>query len=298
MAVDIGFDESGDRNTLLLSAQVGVVGKVRKMGTAWKTRLFRDNVDYFHAVEYDRSSGVFGHLDRRARKELLHCLGSHLRKKMLFGITVKIDPHSYKLRTDNKFRSQWATAYPLAMQAIMLITAIALEKQKLGNEVNIVLESGHANVNQALDILLRMKQVQDSGKRELPLRILSAEIGCKVDYPILQAADMLAYSEWQSLNQTRGDIYDELHAKGSRYLVCFMDMDKTGITDEALTIAKRSDEAKPIVKLIDWYGKKGIQRGKQIDDLTERIREFRQKYAEVDGCAAQSNQGETGGGKG
>ena len=71
MAVDMGFDESGSHDILLVSVQVGVVQRAKKLKTAWKTILRENCVPYFHSVDYDNfDKGVFRHLDREAALEV------------------------------------------------------------------------------------------------------------------------------------------------------------------------------------------------------------------------------------
>lgn len=279
MAVSIGFDESGSGDTLLMSAQIGVCQKARKMNTKWKARLKQAHIPFFHSVDYEKSGGVFRGLSRDDRRELLRDLAVHLRTRMFFGMTAKITISSYNAKTDNKFRSSWAAAYSFAMQLVMLQTSIVLDAFGLGDEVNVILEDGHRNAMQAMDILQRMKKARETGTTKVPLRVLSSTLGSKADYPILQAADMLGYSEWQNLSQgLQGDIYNELHidVAHTRYQVGYLDLDDE-IVDIALNIAKRSDRAKALVKKANWHNRTQSHEG-----LEETIRQIKEYEAERD----------------
>ncbi|HEY1801893.1 MAG TPA: hypothetical protein VGG46_13240 [Terriglobales bacterium] len=286
MAVDMGFDESGSHDILLLSVQVGVVQKARRMKTAWKTLLREAKIPFFHSVDYGNfSKGIFKHLSRDERQELLSSLSGNLRKRMLFGITGKVTISNWNSKTDPKFRGEWAAAYSFAMQMLMLETRVILEKLRVGYDVNILLEDGHKNAGQAINILRSIKEKNKHRPEDAVLNILTEGLGSKTDYPILQAADMLGYSEWQSLIQSNREIYDALHVKGSRYFTVYMDMDKH-LVDPALEIAKRSDAAKAIFRELDRYRRTGSVEG--LKEAGKRIREFRQKYEEVDN---NSNRG-------
>jgi len=259
MAVDMGFDESGSHDILLVSVQVGVVQRAKKLKTAWKTILRENCVPYFHSVDYDNfDKGIFRHLDRGARNRLLRSLGGHLRRRMLFGITGKITVSAYNAKTDNRFRSEWSAAYGFAMSMLMLQTRILLDGSGLGDEVNVLIEDGHKNSGQALQIVQRIKRAKERGSSEPALHVLSAALGSKADHPILQAADMLGYSEWQRLIHGQQEIYEELHVDNSRYAVAYMDLDKH-LVDPALEIAKRSDEAKALLKKAHWHNKTSSQ---------------------------------------
>jgi hypothetical protein len=297
MAVDMGFDESGSHDVLLLAVQVGVVQKARKMKTSWKTLLRDAKVPFFHSVDYDNfSKGVFSHLARKERSELLKALSGLIRKRLRFGITAKITVSNWNSKTDPEFRSRWAAAYSFAMQMLMLETRILLEKAQLGYDVNILLEEGHKNAGQAINILRGIKKKNNKLKPEdVVLNIMTEGLGSKTDNPILQSADMLGYSDWQRLRQGSQEIFDQLHVRGSRYFAVYMDLDKH-LVDPALAIAKRSDEAKAILKKADWHERTGSREG--LDETITRIREFRQKYAEVDERSAQRDQGQTGSGEG
>jgi len=274
----------------LLAVQVGVVQKARKMKSAWKSILRDAKVRFFHSVDYDNySEGVFAHLNREQRSELLIGLSGHLRKRMLFGITGKITISNWNSKTNNEFRSRWAAAYSFAMQILILETRILLEKCQVGYDVNILLEDGHKNAAQAIQILRGIKQKNKRDPEDAVLNIMTEDLGAKGDHPILQTADMLAYSNWQRLRQGNREIFDALHVKGSRYFTVYLDLDEH-LVDPALEIAHRSDEAKVILKKAEWHQRTQSREG--IDETIKRIREFRQKYKEIDSAPAQLDSAE------
>jgi len=98
----------------------------------------------------------------------------------------------------------------------LLCTHALLNELRLPSEVNILIEGGHKNSNQAAQILGELQRVPVE-ILPLPVKILTAGLGCKDDHPILQAADMLAYSEWQSMSDGDPAIWNALHKPGMRY---------------------------------------------------------------------------------
>lgn len=222
MAVDLGCDEGGAGDTLLVSAQMAVTEQARKLKRQWISAL--GNVAYFHSKDLGNfSAGVFtdAGLDRSQREELLKKLHKIIHRHLTLGITAKISKKLYDSLTTNEFRSKWGTAYTFAVN--MCLLAAHLEFTKRGDEsnfpwpavdINILLESGHRHCAQALEFL--------NNGNKIPLKkrfvtILSAGLGNKKDHPILQAADMLAYSEWQEICDRPSPLHWVMYRESSRY---------------------------------------------------------------------------------
>lgn len=302
MAVDLGYDEGGCGDTLLVSLQMGVTQKAKKFKKSWKADLLESGIPFFHSVDYDNfDDGIFRGMSHDTRKLLLASLTGHLRKRMLFGMTAKVTVSLYNSKTDSNLRSQWGTAYSFAIQMLMLVAHQLMEKQNLGMEVNVLVEEGHRHSQQMLQILQRIKRAHETGSSDPALHILSAGLGSKKDHPILQAADMLAYSDWQKLQHWQGlsrsrEIYDALHVKGSRYQAGYVDLDDRLLPD-ALEVAKKSDIAKALLKKAWYYQNKADKSDprtvKGIDEINRGIREFRQKYEEADPGLTRGTSGET-----
>lgn len=116
MALDVGFDEGGGGDTLLISAQVGIVSKAKKFKHGWKRDLPTE-IPYFHAIDYgNRDGGVFRGMDLSGRQKLLASLSGHVRRHLEFGFTGKVTLSNWNSQTDNTFRSQWGTAYSFAFR--------------------------------------------------------------------------------------------------------------------------------------------------------------------------------------
>jgi hypothetical protein len=189
VVIDSFFDESGNarKNLLVVSAYFGPTRDMRKLSRKWKTELDEKEVEYFHARDYRRRhSGVFKHLSNTKRKDLLDKLLKHIERHAEGGITARINTEEYKKLTSERFRSQWGAAYSFCVQLILLRLALILhEERRPDHPVNILIEDGHQNANQTIEIL---------GRRHSVIRIASYGLGAKRDHAVLQAADLLAYS--------------------------------------------------------------------------------------------------------
>jgi hypothetical protein len=213
MAVDLGYDESGEvgGDILIVSAQLGITKSVRRMAKLWKKELRKSRIPYFHSKDYrNYSGGVFRDLSKPKREHLLETLSQYARLRLEIGLTAWISQKTYMTKTDEHFRSKWATAYPFTVAVLALAAYLYLERFDLGLDVNILIEDGHKNIGQALDIIRTLKETPKS-KGITPLNILSYGVGSKKDHPILQSADMLAFSEWQNMSSGDKEIYNALH---------------------------------------------------------------------------------------
>ena len=92
---------------------------------------------------------------------------------------------------------------------------------------------------------------------------------------------MLAYSEWQNINQIRGDVFHALHLDPteSRYQVGYLDLDDE-IVDIALGVAQRSDRAKALSKKIEWHNRTQSRNG--WEELQEQIRQYQKERDEAE----------------
>jgi hypothetical protein len=220
MAVDLGYDESGETggDILIVSMQLGLVKSAKRMKKLWNKHLRKAGIPYFHSQEYGNlSSGVFGGLSRARRAALLEVLGQFVRLRLNIGFTTHINQKEYFKQTDAEFRSKWATPYAFSVALLTLAAQNYLDQKELGYDVNILIEEGHKNVGQAINVIKVFKESPETVNGATTLRIKSYGLGSKKDHPILQAADMLAFSEWQNISGGDKEIYDSLHKTASRY---------------------------------------------------------------------------------
>jgi hypothetical protein len=216
MAVDLGYDESGDETIIIVSMQLCTVQKSRKFKKVWKAELKKAQIPFFHTIDFAKiDSGIFKHLNHKKRQALLQTLSQLIRVRFNIGISVIVDIEKYNSKTNQPFRSKWGTAYSHAVHMLVLASHVYCEQFGLGSDVNILIEAGHRNSAQVLKILRDVQTL--NGRPEALLNIVTVGTGNKKDNPILQAADMLAYSEWRNLKNGKMEIYGALHREGSKY---------------------------------------------------------------------------------
>jgi hypothetical protein len=226
MAIDLGYDEGGSGDTLLVSAQVGITEQAKKLKKEWKRRLWDANdMPYFHSVDFDNyTGGAFtkSSLDRDERSELLGDLCGLIHDRLLFSITARVSIKEFNSLSDQVTRSRHGTAYGFAINMCMLTAYILVKKLNLQPHFNILVEAGHRNSNQVAQILdgLHRFLPEIAAKRAdvIPdIRVLSAGLGSKKDHPILQAADMVAYSRWLHIRGGDHTIWNALRKNPRTY---------------------------------------------------------------------------------
>jgi hypothetical protein len=256
MAVDLGYDEGGANDTLLVSVQIAVTEQAKKLKRQWRSAL-GDDLEYFHSKDlWNFTSGVFtaAGLDRRQREALLKDLRKIIHRHLALGVTARISKKLYDSLTTNEFRSRWGTAYSFAVNMLMLCAHLEFAKPS-GNpaqpnlpvDVNVLIEDGHRHSAQALEI------VQDGKKIPLDKRfvnVLTAGLGAKKDHPILQAADMLAYSEWQEISGRESMLHSVMYSPTSRYRTA-----RVECTADLIEEIKKGPEAWMEHKREYWHNK-------------------------------------------
>jgi hypothetical protein len=235
MAIDLGYDEGGDnRDQLLVSVQIGVSEQAKKMKKSWRKRL-PEKLPYFHAVDFGNyTGGVFSkaNLARNERDRLLADLCMLIHQRLIGGITVRVKISEYEKLTTQVFRSQHGTSYGFAIDMCLLGAYAMVTAEGMKPEFNILIENGHRNANQVAQILARIQNFPDhlweyyKDEMIIDLKILTAGLGSKKDHPILQSADMLAYSEWQRISQGDATIWDALLGNRSHYQALELDCDE------------------------------------------------------------------------
>src|SRR5687767_11887471 len=103
-AFDLGYDESGEGNSLIVSLQLSTVERAKKLKKHWHTKL--GSVEYFHSKEFNNfSKGVFAGLNRDERLVLLDNLGTLVHRHIRAGFTVRMNTVLYEQLTTQDFRS-------------------------------------------------------------------------------------------------------------------------------------------------------------------------------------------------
>jgi hypothetical protein len=193
--IDAGLDESkSDSKLLVVSAIAGQTSLMKKFSRRWQNALDADNVAFFHAKEHwNKRAKSYHGLSTEKRKRLLEKLIGLIHKFGAFGVSICIDTVEYEQITSQRFRSQWGSPYAFAFQLLMIIASFDLVKRdRIHEYVNVLIECGHANTQQAYEILSKAVD-----KTDFWVRLKTCGLGGKVGNPILQAADLLAYGSCQ-----------------------------------------------------------------------------------------------------
>ena len=152
MAVDLAFDESGRGSTLLVSMQLSSAHRAKKLKKQWK-RTLPPSVPFFHSKDFwNYSGGVFEGQSREERDKLLGKLSTFIKRHISIGFTSVIDVDAYNRRTTQDFRSRWGTAYSFSINMLLLASHIYCELYSLGNDINILIASGHRHGAQPLAV--------------------------------------------------------------------------------------------------------------------------------------------------
>lgn len=217
MAVDLGFDEGGSGDTLLVSVQIAITEQAKKFKRHWKARL--GDLPFFHSKDFKNyTSGVFtkAGLQKPARINLLKELAKLVHRHLLLGIVARVSIEEYESQTTQDFRSVHGTAYGFLIDMCLLLAYHLVTERGLKAEFNILVADGHRNSQQVGKILATLKE--QLPKRELPIDIkfLTTGLGSMRDHPILQASDMIAHSEWQSISDGDPTMWEALQ-KSTQY---------------------------------------------------------------------------------
>jgi hypothetical protein len=255
MAVHLGYDESGADDILLVSVQMTVTEQARKLKRQWRSAL--GNVECFHSKDLcNFTSGVFtaAGLDRKQREQLLKDLRKIIHRHLALGVTAKISKKLYDSLTTNEFRSRWGTAYSFSINMLMLCAYLEFTTDRDESkypwppvDVNVLIEDGHRHAKQALEIVQDGKNIP---KEHRFVNVLTAGLGSKIDNPILQAADMLAYAEWREISQRDSLLNYTLYSPTSHYRSARLEC-----TAELIEEIKKGPEAWMKRKRDHWHNK-------------------------------------------
>lgn len=205
IVIDCGIDESVRSNNKLLvvSAIIGQTSTMRKFANAWAKDLQDFNVDFFHAKDHwNRRAKPYHGLSMTKRSKLLKRLIGHIHKYVEVGISVAVNVDEYERITTPRFRSNWGAPFAFSIQMLMVLAHLDLKDRNRDREkANVLVEQG-AHIHQALEIIGKAKHSPYAF-----VRIASAGWGEKTGNPILQAADLLAYSWGEYLTTNRNSSF-------------------------------------------------------------------------------------------
>jgi len=247
--IDLGYDEGGAGEILLVSLQFGDTSELRTLKEKWNIRL--GNVAYFHSKEFKNiSDGVFSGLDRGKRLSLLNDLSDLIHKHIDLGVTVRIDIKLYDSITTQAFRSNWGTAYSYAAQMGLLLARNVLKEWGAKEEhVNILIEEGHRNVVQVVEQFLHLKKENEFWQ------VNEVGFASKKNNAILQAADMLAYGEWANMKGQANEIYNVLHIDKGSYQALLVDCNQ-----ELIEVGSKGIEALKAYRKDYWLNNRIVKK--------------------------------------
>jgi hypothetical protein len=186
---------------------MGTTGNIKRFTGSWNRELEKYSLPYFHAKDIRNGrSKLFKHLSESKRERLLSDLSKLIVRYMDRGFSAVVDVDAFSQQTSPRFRSQWGSPYPFAIQLILYCMHLHLnETGKLSQVVNILIEDGHANANAAINHFRESKESES-----VVLNYGSYSLGGKIGNPILQAADLVAYGSCQIAGGMNSSILDEL----------------------------------------------------------------------------------------
>ena len=218
MLIGSYVDESGthDDRLIVAAAFVGEFESCNAFTLAWDRQILgRYRIPFFHMKDFrNRHSKIFRHLDETERSRLLDDIISLVSEHMMLGAIGSASQRLYNKLTTPIFRSTYGTSYCFAVQMCVAAAREWIEQKEEGlHHMNIMLEDGHKNAGQAIDLLRRLKDaiaipeipegcvvVEEDDPLRVPsgVKIGTISLGSKQatatrDTFGLQAADILAY---------------------------------------------------------------------------------------------------------
>lgn len=193
----------------MVSAVVGQTSLLRKFAVAWKRALHCFDVNFFHAKDHwNLHASPYHNLSMTEGRKLLSRLSGHMGKYVEAAISVAINPDEYRSMTSDRFRSHWGSPYTMAIQLLLIVIHNDLQRQKRGHEIANILLEGGPHVHQALEVIEKTK-----GSNFAFIRIAASGCGPKLNNPLLQAADILAYGWGEYLVSERSEMLDAIASK-------------------------------------------------------------------------------------
>ena len=162
LMIDCGFDESGDCKTLIIGAVFGQTTHMTRLTTGWNRNLGLANVEYFHAKEHwNRLSKPYRRISIAKRKRLLDSLAKLIGRDSRFSIGVAINLAEFERAATPRFKNSYGSAYAFGINLVLTQLRLHLERERRTHEkINILLEEGHTNAQQALDQIRIWKKKQ------------------------------------------------------------------------------------------------------------------------------------------
>lgn len=215
IVIDWGMDESEQqsKNLLVLSAVIGPTAQMKKLKRSWTKTLTQNGVDFFHAKDHwNQKYEPYHGLSRDKREIMLSDFVSSMHKRCDGTLSVEVNRDEFENNVSSRFKNTFGSAYAWGVNMLLTLTRIHLVATRcIHEEINILIEDGHKNAQQAIDLVKRGRE-----KPGTVLKIKSYGLGGKVGNPILQAADLTAYGLSQMLSTGASVMHDALYANPPR----------------------------------------------------------------------------------
>jgi hypothetical protein len=214
--LSVYLDESyGDgKPNFLVGGFVSGIDRWAQFANRWKVELQDEfEIPYLHMKELmDKRSRIYRHLSEPRKVQLFEIALTIIRDHADFGIVCRINPEEHVTITTPDERIFHGSAYTVAVYGCIQGIKVHLGEKVAGTTLNIFLEDGHRNANQALGNLLetwRAQQGIDPSslssdamwinqesfelQKRTELQYGTIALGTKTQMMPLQAADLLAY---------------------------------------------------------------------------------------------------------
>lgn len=191
------FDASGHKTQdfVVVAGFVSSAKDWTNFDLAWKQRLQKDGLAYFHAVEFAQSTGAFSNgwkdnANRRASlsADLMHIIKAHAYRQFGHVVVNKVLEDNMCAKTRHKFK---VSPYSLAGRSCAASLRVWLERDRWDTVPELVFEDGDLDRGFLSDVLVRDGFAPPSF---LPGRDRKTSEGANQEgLTPLQAADWLAY---------------------------------------------------------------------------------------------------------
>jgi hypothetical protein len=195
------FDESGTHRGADISGMAGFVGNARQWRKFEKRagKLFkRFRVDVFHTIDVRRADKDFDGWTVDRKIEFLDEFQHVINETLESGVAsfIRSEDYEYYSKLEWPKRTRRDSKYTLLFRACLsqIIDTVAQISQLHEPRLHIVLESGHANAEDAVRIY-NWAQGRISQSQALAGLTFSEKKGCLP----LAAADLFAYTSWNKM---------------------------------------------------------------------------------------------------
>lgn len=223
------FDESessiADHPAVVIAGYGADDSNWRNFNQHWRQRVLSPfKIPYFHAKELrSQNARLYRHLGFAERRSLLQMVISVISDNVKTGASVYMRPHDWESITTHTMRTRWGSAYGMCMELLLAALSQGPFSGTNRQRVNVFLEEGHVNAQDALQKVRNYKYDTESiewptlvGEAKVvdedPLRMTAMQIGgsglvAKRMTPPVQAADLLAFLMGSAIRSSQHPVF-------------------------------------------------------------------------------------------